>query len=366
MIKVLHVYRSYYPDSHGGIEEVIRQLAVDSQEVGVDARVFVLSPSPKPIIFEYEGIKIYRSQQNCEIASCNMSISAFSDFKAQVKWADMIHYHFPWPFADLLHLICGVKKPSIVTYHSDIVRQKFWLKLYQPLQHAFLKRVSHIVATSPNYLSSSVTLNRFKNKTSVIPLGIEDVGQQSLAKPDDFVKGKYVLFVGVLRYYKGLSILLDGANKVNTTIVIAGTGPEEKALKSQVKALNLKNIIFTGYVSEQQKLSLLKHCMAFVFPSHLRSEAFGVSLLEAAMFAKPLISTDINSGMSYINQHEETGLIVKPKCPKALAVAINMLVDDPNLSMHYGEKARQRFLDLFTSEKMRKNYLDLYRREMSL
>lgn len=364
MIKILHVYRSYYPDTHGGIEEVIRQLTHKSAAQTIDARIFALSKKPMPVILAHEGTPIHRSQEQCEIASCNMSLSAFSDFKKQVVWADLIHYHFPWPFADLLHLMTQVKKPSVVTYHSDIVRQKFWLKLYSPLQNTFLKSVNTIVATSPNYLKSSAILNKFKEKTTVIPLGIEDVSQQSLLKPDALVKGEYVLFVGVLRYYKGLSILLEAASQINTTVVIAGSGPEEGALKAQAKALKLTNVIFTGYVSEEQKLSLLKHCLAFVFPSHLRSEAFGVSLLEAAMFAKPLISAEINSGMSYINQHETTGLIIKPNSPKHLAKAVNELVSAPNLVKHYGKQARERYLALFTSEKMRQSYLALYQSEL--
>ena len=62
----------------------------------------------------------------------------------------MVHYHFPWPFADLLEMIAGGSKPYIVTYHSDIVRQKLLGKYYRPLMNRFLGGAARVVATSQN------------------------------------------------------------------------------------------------------------------------------------------------------------------------------------------------------------------------
>src|SRR5690606_1882198 len=111
-------------------------------------------------------------------------------------------------------------------------------------------------------------------------------------------------------------------------IVIAGSGPIEGELKRQAAELNLRNVHFLGHVSDREKVALFKLSRAVVFPSYLRSEAFGVTLLEGAMFGRPLISTEIGSGTSHVNIHGETGLVVPPGSPKALRAGMDRLYED--------------------------------------
>jgi glycosyltransferase involved in cell wall biosynthesis len=108
-----------------------------------------------------------------EISSTGFSFAALRELARLAREADVVHYHFPWPFMDLAHFIARVKKPTVVTYHSDIVRQKQLLRLYQPLKHRFLQSVDTIVATSPNYLASSAVLDRYRDKTRTITYGLD-------------------------------------------------------------------------------------------------------------------------------------------------------------------------------------------------
>ena len=364
-MNVLHVYRTSFPDTQGGIEEVIRQICVNTRASGVENRIFMLSRDPDPAIVELPEAKVYRFPLSFEIASCGFSLFCLRGFKELVVWADIVHYHFPWPFADLLHLAARVKKPSLLTYHSDIIRQKAVLRIYRPLKRKFLSSVDRIVATSPNYLATSELLQVFRDKVQVIPIGLNSESYPSVS-PTYFedvreqVGSDFFLFVGVLRYYKGLHILLKAAQNAAFNVVIAGAGPIEAELKSNAEELGLHNVVFLGLVSDEMKVSLFQLARAVVFPSHMRSEAFGVTLVEGAMFGKPLISAEIGSGMSYVNIHESSGLVVPPSDPDALRQAMALLHSDAKLASQMGKAARNRYEELFTGYSMGKQYCQLY------
>ncbi|MDN4057753.1 glycosyltransferase family 4 protein [Massilia sp. YIM B02769] len=365
-MRVLHFYKTYYPDTVGGIEQVIRQMCVGTGRLGVTNTVLSLSREKNLRPIAFEGHTVHRVPLDFEIASNACSVASLGALARLAREADVVHYHFPWPFMDLAHFVARVRKPTVVTYHSDIVRQKSLLRLYQPLKHRFLRSVNAIVASSPNYLASSPVLAQYPDKTRVIPFGLD---QTSYPQPDpaklaywrERVGPKFFLFVGVLRYYKGLHVLLEAVADTEYPVVIVGAGPEEAALKAQAARLGLKNVLFTGAIDEDDKVALLTLAYAMSFPSHLRSEAFGVSLLEGAMVGKPMISCEIGTGTTYINIDGETGLVVPPGDAAALRAAMGRLWNDPGLARAMGRRAAQRFEEVFTSEQMAAGYTALYR-----
>ncbi len=364
-MRVLHVYRTFFPDTQGGLEEVIRQICKNTQPLGVESRVFCLSHHPEPALVEYDGISVYRAKCSLAIASCDISLFALTMFKELVQWADLVHYQFPWPFADVLHLLAGVKKPTVLTYQSDIVRQQGLLKLYRPLKRQFLQQMSAIVATSPNYVATSSVLQQYAEKVTVIPIGVDDASYPSVSHTQlDAMRARvgenFFLFIGVLRYYKGLHILLEAVKNSTLPVVIGGRGAEESALKAQAQRLGLTNVQFLGYVSNEEKVALLTLSLGVVFPSHLRSEAFGVSLLEGAMYGKPMICCEIGTGTSFVNIDGETGLVVAPQDPATLRVAMEKIYHNPQLAAQFGTAARLRYEQIFTGHKMGADYAALY------
>jgi rhamnosyl/mannosyltransferase len=366
-IRVLHVYRSYFPDSHGGMEEVIRQIARNTAQLGVESRVFTLSPDPRPPVVKVDGSDVYRFKRTFEVSSCGVSLTASGGFRRLVEWADGIHYHFPWPFGDLLHFLGRVRKPTLLTYHSDIVRQKRLMWIYRPLMRPFLRRVDAIVSTSENYFATSEELARYSEKIEVIPIGLDEsaypeVSDREITAVRRRVGEGFFFFVGVLRYYKGLHILLDALQGTPLRCVIAGAGPIERELKRRAAVLGLDNVHFLGYVDDVEKVALMRLCRAVVFPSHLRSEAFGVTLLEGAIYGKPLISTEIGTATSYINVDGETGFVVPPADAKDLREAMLRLAQDESLAQRMGRAARRRYEALFTGRLMGERYADLYKR----
>ena len=367
-MKVLHVYRTYFPDSQGGLEEVIRQICLNTRAHGVESRVFSLSPDPEPPLIEAEEGTVVRVKQSFEIASCGFCFGGLAEFRRQVAWADIVHYHFPWPYADVMHALAGHPRPAVLTYHSDIVRQKMLSYLYRPLMNHFLSRVDRIVATSPNYFATSDVLSRFSEKVDIIPIGIQRdsypqlAGEQAKLEQVEAEYGRgFFLFVGVLRYYKGLHILLQAMQNAAYNVVIVGSGPVEAELRAQARRLQLDNVRFSGYLEDDIKMALFQLCRAVVFPSYLRSEAFGVTLLEGAMCSKPLISAEVGSGTSHINIHRQTGLVVTPGCPRSLRDAMDDIYYNSHRAEQMGEQACERYEALFTGVAMGRRYAEVYR-----
>lgn len=364
-MRVLHFYKNYLPESMGGVEQVIRQMCVGTAHLGVRSEVLTLTREKKADTIAFEGHLVRRVPLDFEVASNGMSFAAVGELRRMAARCDVVHYHFPWPFGDLAHFAARVGKPSVLTYHSDIVRQKLLLRFYQPLRNRFLRSVDAIVATSPNYMASSAVLHRYRDKTRIITYGLDrstypQPASDRLRHWRERVGARFFLFVGVLRYYKGLHILLDAVAGTGYPVVIVGAGPIELELKAHAARLGLRHVLFVGAVGEDDKAALLTLCHAVVFPSHLRSEAFGISLLEGAMFGKPMISSEIGTGTTYINVDGDTGLVVAPSDPRAFRQAMRHLWEDPAQAAAMGRRAEQRYVALFTAEQMAARYRALY------
>lgn len=364
-MRVLHFFKTYLPDSFGGIEQVVFQLCESGVQHGIEAQVLTLSADPIPRVMQLGQHEVHRAKLDIQFASTGFSWSVFKQFRELAAEADVINYHFPWPFMDLVHFASSLNKPSVVTYHSDIIRQKHLLKLYRPLMQRFLASADRIVAASPNYLHTSDVLQQFQEKTRVITYGLNKAGYpqpdgERINRWRQQVGDKFFLFVGVMRYYKGLHILLDALKQADYPTVIVGAGPLELKLRAQATALGLRNIHFVGRLDDEDKVALLQLSYAFVFPSHLRSEAFGISLLEGAMYGKPMISSEIGTGTSFINIHNETGLVVPPSNPQAFSEAMRTLWENPERAAAMGIKAEARYRQLFTADVMGRKWTELY------
>lgn len=369
-MKVLHVYRTYFPDPPGGLQEAIRQICLSVQPFGIENTIFTLSPAPFPAELARPEARVVRQRSWAAPASCDLGgVAAFGRFRRLAAEADVIHYLFPWPFGDLLHRAAPPGKPAVLTYISDIVRQQWIGKLYAPLMWKTLHNMRAIVANAPAYAQTSPVLSNpaIRDRVRVIPLGIDErscaqCGDEAILGRLQLAEGEsFFLFVGVLRYYKGLHNLVQAAGSVGAKIVIAGSGPEGRSLRSLVASVGARNVIFAGQVSDEEKVALIRRCRALVLPSHLRSEAFGMVLVEAAMLGKPMISCEIGTGTSFVNADGETGCVVEPDKPAALADAMNHLLADDVLTTRLGVAARARYERLFSGEALGREYAALFR-----
>lgn len=361
-MKILHCYRTFCPESQGGVEQAIYEMAchIKGSEV--------LTLSSRPGVVSVGGIPVKAERRWLSIASCCIGPGLVPSLYK--KSADILHLHFPWPFGDLCYLLAGRGRPMIVTYHSDIVRQRMLGFVYWPLMELFLKRADRIVATSPVYAVSSPILRKYSDKVEVIPLGISESNYprptwESIELLYKNYGDGFMLFIGALRYYKGLEYLVRAAPGLPFPILIAGKGPEEKKLKQLARSLGANNVQFLGHVNEEKKMGLLHLCRAVVFPSHLRSEAFGITLLEGMMAGKPLISCDVGTGTSYVNLDGKTGHVIPPSDIQSLRKAMLDLWENREKAATLGCAARERYKAMFTGEKMADAYRELYLRVLS-
>jgi glycosyltransferase involved in cell wall biosynthesis len=369
-LKVLNIYRTYFPDPPGGLQEAIRQISATTSNFGVENTIFTLSPNSHPKVIEMPEATVVRERSWLAPASCDIGgLAAFTTYSKLMTQADVVHYFHPWPFADVLNALKAKDKPAVLTYISDVVRQRFLGMLYSPLMWRTLRNMDVIVANCPAYVETSPVLSHasIRNKVRVIPLGIDEntypqIGDNSVFKRLGIAEAEpYFLFLGVLRYYKGIHTLISAAKNTKAKIIIAGSGPEAETLKLQVKELGLKNVIFAGQVTDAEKVALIKNCLALVLPSHLRSEAYGMVLVEASMMKKPMISCEIGTGTSFVNLHEVTGFVVPPESPQRLAAAMQDLLVDEALANKMGLAARSRYEQLFSGAALGQAYASLYK-----
>jgi glycosyltransferase involved in cell wall biosynthesis len=248
----------------------------------------------------------------------------------------------------------------VVSWHSDIVRQKRALRLYRPFLARFLDRADWVVAATPNYVQSSPFLGSCRHKCTVIPYSV-DANRFTLTPEVEarvgFVRDReqmpIVLFVGRLVYYKGVEYLIEAMKDIEGTLVIIGEGPLEPRLRALAKELGLaQRVKFLKPMAEEELVSYYHACDLFVLPSVERSEAFGIVQLEAMACGKPVVSTELGTGVSFVNQHTKTGLVVPPRDPADLAYAIQSILGNPAIQEEYGRFAKARVERDFGPERM--------------
>jgi rhamnosyl/mannosyltransferase len=359
-MRILHIYKDYFPVL-GGIENHLRLLAEGLAERGHDVTVLVTNQHQQSqVAHPAPRLTVHKAARLFHTASTPLSIAMLN--LARQQRADLVHLQFPYPPGDLAALAVPGAPPLVVSYQSDIVRQRTLLRLYRPLLELTLRRAAALLVASPAYIASSPFLQRFAAKCRIVPLGIQ--AERFVHTPQTVrLPGQFrLLFVGRLRYYKGLHVLLDAMPQIAATLLIAGTGPERERLAAQATALGIADRVqWLGDVADADLPALYRSADLFVLPSHLRAEAYGIVLAEALASGVPCISTDLNTGTSFVNQHDVTGLVVPPGDPNALATAINQLLLDPERRQRYATAAATRAQTLLTVDAMLDRVEAVYR-----
>ncbi|MBC7260476.1 MAG: glycosyltransferase, partial [Chloroflexi bacterium] len=364
-MKILYIYKDYYPVV-GGIENHIRMLAEALAQQGHQVQVLVTHPTARTHVEEINGVQVFKAGRLATISSAPISLSLFA--WAHRLEADIAHLHFPYPIGELAYLLAGRSRKMVITYHSDIVRQKYLLQVYKPFLYRLLARADKITVSSPNYIQSSPYLRPLADKCVVIPHGTDlqrFAETEAVRQRAKEIRGRYatplILFVGLLRYYKGLSFLIEAMPAIAATLLIVGQGPEGKKWQALSQQLGLgEKVVFLGRVSDEELVALYHACDVFVLPAIHRSESWGAVQVEAMACGKPVISTELGTGTSFVNVHGQTGFVVPPKDSAALAEAINTLLQNEPLRKEMGQRARQRAFSEFSLPTMVERVLNLY------
>lgn len=365
-LSVLHLGKFYAPHK-GGMETHLQALCEElSREIKV--KIIVASDDRKTVEERLDGVEITRLGNLFNLSSapvCSGMVRAIRRTRA-----DIIHIHFPNPTAILAYLASRHTGRLVITWHSDIVRQKLMGQAFHLFLKRALDRCHAIIATSPNYIDSSAVLSAYRDRCHVIPLGISP---EAFEKRDhSFIRrireqyGERIIFsVGRLIYYKGFDVLIRAMREIpKAHLLIAGVGPLRDNLESLARKTGVENrVTFMGEVEDVAPF--YQAADVFALPSVARSEAFGIVQLEAMACGTPIVNTALPSGVPFVSPDGVTGLTVPPSDAAALATAINRLLDNPSLRAGYGRRARLRVRQEFDVETMTRRTLQLYQRVLS-
>lgn len=359
-LRVLQIGK-FYPPHAGGMESHLETLCLELAGE-VDVEVVVANDGPDDVTEERDGIAIHRIGTALTVASASLNPGMARAIRR--ARADVVHLHHPNPTAVVSYLASGTRTPLVVTYHSDIIRQRVLGTLFAPIQHLFLKRAFAILASSPGYAATSPVLQAHADRVRVVPFGIhtdplEKTDPREVASLRERFGPRMVLGAGRLVYYKGFDYLVRAMSKVDGRLVIVGDGPLRSALEALADECGVADRVhFAGAVP-----SIAPYYRAadvFALPAVARSEAFGLVQLEAMACGLPVVNTAIDGGVPFVSRHGESGLTVPPRDPDALAAALTRLLDDADLRGRMGAAGRARVATEFSPARMAAQTLEIY------
>lgn len=359
----------YYPPHLGGIEYHMRDLAEALVEHGVEVGAVVANEGPMASVESVNGVDLVRLGRAFAYASTPVVPGMTGAIRRVAKHSDVLHLHFPYPWGEFSWLRAHPKVPTVLAYHSDIVRQKAMLAAYAPILRRVLDRVDVVLASSPNMVEHSPFLSAIADKCRVIPYGI-DVGRYAdtpelLARAEELRAGHsrpIVLFVGRLVYYKGPEVLVKAMRDVDADLVMIGRGPLRPELEALVASTGIGDrVTFLDPIVDEELAAWYHAADIFCLPSVARSEAYGLVQVEAHASGTPTVSTTLTTSVPFVNADGVTGLTVPPGDVAKLAEALEALVADESLRKRLGAQARQRAREEFTIARMVEQTMDVYR-----
>ncbi len=365
-LKILHAYKDFDPPVSGGIERHMA-LACRFQRQWAEVEALTCGRDCATRRVERDGTMVTEVGEWGRFQRA--PVSPLYPLHLRRADADVVVLHLPNPTAELSWLLAPPRGVLVVRYHSDVIRQARAMAVYRPFQQKLLGKASLILPTSAQYLISSESLAPFRDKCRVVPLGIvpEDFPAPPLAQIQTLQSrygGPFVLFTGRHRYYKGLPWLVEAARSIAAPVVIAGDGPAGESVRRLADSMGVP-VHFPGYLPHDALVAHLHACELLVFPSVERSEAFGMSIMEAHCCGKPVVATELGTGVEFINQHGKTGLNVPPRDASALAAAVNRLLADQEGRAVMGDYAAKRIRREFDARILAEEELALYREALA-
>ena len=365
-MKILHIYKDY-PPILGGIENHVKLLAEGQAARGHTVTVLVTNPAgSRSTVSQENGVCVVRAGRIATVASTPLSLAL--PWRLLREQPDVVHLHFPYPVGETAQWLLRRGRATVLTYHSDVVRQASILKVYRPIMERVLRQVDAIIVGSPP-MRKSTYLAEHTAKLHMIPYGIPlaRFHTQQMISVDPFrldgasAAAFTLLFVGRLRYYKGLDTLIRAIRQIPAQLLVVGIGPMEAEWKALAKALGVAaRISWLGEVSDDDLPAVYHSAGLFVLPASHKSEAFGLVQVEAMAAGLPVVCTELGTGTSYVNLDGVTGLVVPPRDPDRLAAAINALIADPERRTDMGRAAQERAGQEFDLDVMVDRILMLY------
>lgn len=370
-MKILHISK-YFPPIYGGIENQAKYICDYLSKKKQSVQVLAFGKKTGIRLNKY---KIYEFKPFINLMSQPISLRFIFSAKKIIQNNDIIHFHYPNVIGLITCFLFATNKILYVHWHSDIVKQRYLNFLFLLVEKKILNNAKRIIFTSKIYANQFKYYNLYKHKIVTINCGTHDLSKDFnrnkvikknyLKLQNKYKKFNIIYSIGRLVKYKGFKYLIEASKDLdqNTRVIIAGDGQEFKSLSKIILENNLEQKVFLlKKISHHDHLSYLKLCKVFCLPSIDRSEAFGIVLIEAMTFSKPIISTKIKgSGINWVNVDQITGFKVPIKDPKKLSFNLTKIIKDKNNYKKMSINSKKRYQKFFTSNLMNKNFYKLYK-----
>ncbi len=382
-LRVLHLGK-FYPPASGGMEAHVQTLARAQAALGARVEVLCINHAAAGEGFSHEfhgrsptheawdgPVRVVRVGRWASVLRMDVLPGLPRELlRALLRGVDVVHLHTPNPTMVLALDSLPVLPPLVITHHSDVIRQRVAGALFRPFEALLYARARLLLATSSAYVPGSALLRHFRHKVRALPLGVElepflfpsAEALEAEARWRARAGAPLWLMVGRLVYYKGLFTALEALARVPGRLLVVGVGPMEQEGRARARALGVEErVTWAGYLPQEELVGAYRAATALWFPSNARSEAYGLSQVEAMASELPVLNTAIpHSGVPWVSLHEQTGLTVPVGDVEALARAARRLLEEPGLAERLGRAARARAVAEFRHEVMAERSLSLY------
>jgi glycosyltransferase involved in cell wall biosynthesis len=371
-LHVLHVFKDAFPPTFGGVEQHMWDV---TRSVGPGFRSTVLTSarSPRRRVDELDGVRTVRCGEFGRLLATPVTPGWWRELRREPR-PDVMHVHVPNPLAELTCLARWPPGGVVATFHADVVRSPAVARWYRRMQDAFLARVDRILVGSPVLAETSPTLAAHRDRVEVVPYGVDPEEWPAVPATVKEIRRSHgnplVLFLGRLVPYKGVDVLIEAMRSVDASLLVVGDGPARAGLErlagdgagagaggaggggggSRVRFSS--RVRFVGHVSNEKRSAYYRAADVFVLPAVSRAESFGIAMLEAMAQGTPAISTEVGTGTTWVNVAGQTGLVVPPREPRALAAALRELLSDDERRKEYGAAAAARAREVFSKAAM--------------
>ncbi len=371
-MKIIQVSPYFYPHL-GGVESHVHSISKELVDRGHEVALFTSKIPETAHDFEnVDGIEVTRIKPIFNVFTTPVMPKLKNAIIAQS--ADVVHAHVPPPFSEYYAAsACKYNKlPFVLTYHCDLevpnVLSKPMSGFYRRTFGAYAIRNSDkIIVHTESYAATSRSV--WKYEPTIIPSAIDidrftpNTNANAIRKRHGLKDSKVVLFLGRLKFHKGLEYLIESAKYTGPDIkyLLVGEGDFEAHLREITKKFKVEDrIVFTGRIPNSEIPKYYSACDVFILPSITRLEAFGLVVIEAMSCGKPVIISNIPGVSENITDGEE-GLLVEPANPKDIAKKINYLMKSEKLRLKMGANGRKKVVQNFSLKRVVDQLEKVYR-----
>lgn len=367
-MKHVVVVGKYYPPELGGVERYTSDVVgAISQKYRVT--VVVHNKQPGDHIEKEGNVTVLRCGTSLIYSSQPLSSSMFSHLHTLEP--DLVHFNAPNFWGAAMLSLVRYKAPLIVTHHADVYGRPILRRVMMPIYRHLVRQATCVVVNSLKNVAASKDLPRRAGSFVEIPWGVDapaydlDISlraELAIQRRLRFGPAPVVGFIGRFVRYKGLPILIEALAQLDGVhALLIGDGPLRSQIVELVRAAGISDRAhFLGAVDELSKIRALAMMDLLVLPSVDTTEAFGLVQAEAQLMGLPVVVSCLPTGITDITIDHETGLLVPPRDPDALAKAIAQLIEDPDLARRLGSSGHQRALSHFTLDVFKRRIIALF------